>query len=68
MKEIGDIERGVKCLMRLTHADAVRKEYGDKDGAKGKDHEEENEGEAWDDVSGACLDPSEVRRARAKEI
>ena len=36
---------------------------------KNGDHEEENEhAEAWDDVTGAVLDPREVQRARMKEL
>ena len=55
------------CLERLMTVDSNMKVEGvHKDG----DHEDMDAKfqEAWDDVSGAALDPKEVRRARLKEI
>ena len=55
------------CLKRLMTVDSNMKvEEVHKDG----DHEDmvAKLQEAWDDVSGAALDPKEVRRARLKEI
>ena len=55
------------CLKRLMTVDSNMKvEEVHKDG----DHEDMDAKlqEAWDDVSGAALDPKEVRRARLKEI
>ena len=54
------------CLKRLMTVDSNMK-VGEvhKDG----DHEDmDAKVQAWDDVSGAALDPQEVRRARLKEI
>ena len=56
-----------QCLKRLMTVGSNRKvEEVHKDG----DHEDMDAKlqEAWDDVSGAALDPKEVRRARLKEI
>ena len=69
MEEIRDEESNLKCVMSLTNAHRVRVEYRDRSGGKMNEvHEEIPQDEAWDDVSGACLDPAEVKKARLEEI
>ena len=69
LEEIRDAETNLKCLFSLANADRARVEYRDRAGGEMKDvHEEPRHEEAWDDVSGACLDPREVRKARMEEI
>ena len=62
------MEMKVKPLMRVSHADQVKSEYEGRSGDTRNLHDDEMNEEAWDDVSGACLDAGEVRKARAKEI
>ena len=56
---IKDRKRGLWKIMEITSNSQVDKEN------TSAEHEE-YEGEAWDDITGALLNPREVRRARLK--
>ena len=80
VKEIVKQEAKIKHLCSVNAGDTIGEDSEDEDGKtdegtdtkkkrQGMTHEEDDNeyvGEAWDDVSGAHLDPKEVRRARMK--
>ena len=71
--EIIRTEAQVKHLCSVKATDTVHEDESEEETDKrrrGTGHEAddcEEWGEAWDDVSGAHLDPREVRKARMKE-
>jgi len=65
IREIQMQEQEVKLLLRLNHFDKIEEEGGKR---KDKGIHDDEEEPRWDDVSGIALRPSEVMKARMKEI
>lgn len=72
--QLEEEEHGVRHLLSVSHNTSIGELAPDDDNAtensrrdRGVAHEEEDGqcGQAWDDITGECVDPREVRKARA---